>query len=365
MRFIVLALLVAAASAAKLVPLYRARDVVKNRYILKVKEGVDLDSVAAKLPGMGIGIKIRYSHGFAIEAQEKNINQLRTMDEFEYIEEDGIYKIDVEWGCDRTDQRNLPLNGVANFNGDGSGTHVYIIDTGLRHTHVEFGGRASFFFDFEPLNQGDDCNGHGTHCGGTSVGIDVGIAPAASVYSVRVMNCNGIGLTTNIVDGIDAVANGGTMPGAANLSLGGGPSPAMDDATTRLTEAGYTTAVAAGNSNEDACDGSPSRESTSITVGATTDQDARSSFSNYGTCLEIFAPGSSVRSSYNTCDSCYATLSGTSMAAPHVCGVAAVLLSGDQCTDNTSCRTRIEADATEDVVSDPGIGSPNKLLYCD
>ncbi|XP_002741785.1 aqualysin-1-like [Saccoglossus kowalevskii] len=368
MRFVILTLLVAAASAANLVPLYRARDPVKNRYILKVKDDVDLDNVAAKLPSMGIGIIKRFSFavkGFAVEAQEKTINQLRTMDEFEYIEEDGIYKADVEWGCDRTDQRNLPLDGVAAFNDNGAGTHVYIIDTGLRHTHDEFNGRASFFFDFEPANQGDDCNGHGTHCGGTSVGNSVGIATAASVYSVRVLNCNGAGLTSNIVDGCDAIVAGGQKPGTCNMSIGGGASILLDNAVASLTSDGYVVSVSAGNDDTDACNQSPAREETSITTGSTTSDDERSGFSNYGTCVDIFAPGSLIRSSYHTADNAYTIMSGTSMASPHVVGVAAAMLGGGVCSDHASCKNNILAVGTADVVGSPGIGSPNLLLYCE
>ncbi|XP_006825312.1 aqualysin-1-like [Saccoglossus kowalevskii] len=367
MRVFILALFVAAASAASLAPVFRANDAVQNSYLVKIKEGHNVDLFAKQLPALKISITKRYKsfHGIAINAQAKAISMLQRMPEVEYIEQDGIYKSSVEWGCDRIDQRDLPLDDAMTLYGDGSGAHIYIIDSGLRHTHQEYEGRASYFYDYEPSNQGEDCNGHGTHCGGTAAGVSVGIATSASLYSVRVLSCIGIGLTTNIVAGCDAVTNGGFQPGVASMSLGGGASPAMDEAVERMMDAGYTVSIAAGNSNSDACELSPARVPDALTVGATESSDKRASYSCYGTCLDVFAPGSLVRSSYHTSDDAYATLSGTSMACPHVTGVVAVHLGASTCSDNASCVDKIVSDATKDVVGDPGVGSPNLLLYCD
>nr|XP_002741796.1 PREDICTED: cuticle-degrading serine protease-like [Saccoglossus kowalevskii] len=304
-------------------------------------------------------------HGIAINAQAKAINRLRSMSEVEYIEEDGLYHASVEWGCDRIDQRNLPLDDQMNLYGDGNGANIYIVDTGLRHSHQEYQGRAHFFWDFEYSNRGEDCNGHGTHCGGTSAGITVGIATSASLYSVRVLNCMGAGSTTNIVKGCDAITDGGSKPGVASLSLGGGASTAMDSAVQRMIDAGYTVSIAAGNDDANACNTSPARVEAALTVGATDSDDGRASYSNYGTCVDIFAPGSDIRSSYHLHDGSYAVLSGTSMACPHVTGVAAVHLGAGTCATNAACKNKIISEGTSGVVGDPGVGSPNLLLYCD
>ncbi|XP_006825323.1 aqualysin-1-like [Saccoglossus kowalevskii] len=213
--------------------------------------------------------------------------------------------------------------------------------------------------------QGEDCNGHGTHCGGTSAGTTVGIATSASLYSVRVLNCMGAGSTANIVEGCDAITNDGSKPAVASLSLGGGASTAMDSAVERMIDAGYTVSVAAGNDNANACYTSPARVEPALTVGATDSDDERASYSNYGTCVDIFAPGSDVRSSYHLSDSSYAVLSGTSMACPHVTGVAAVHLGAGTCVTHASCKNKITGEATSGLVGNPGDGSPNLLLYCD
>ncbi|XP_006824300.2 aqualysin-1-like [Saccoglossus kowalevskii] len=366
MRVLIISLLVAVASAASLAPIYKARDPVENSYLVKIKDDQNIDQFVKKLPALRMSVTKRYKsfNGIAITALPEYISMLQHMPEVEYIEQDGIYKTSVEWGCDRIDQRNLPLDGAMNIYGDGSGAHVYIIDTGLRHTHQEYQGRASYFWDFDVANGGDDCNGHGTHCGGTAAGISVGIATSASLYSVRVLNCIGAGTTANIVAGCDAVTDGGTQPGVASMSLGGGESLAMDSAVERMIAAGYTVSIAAGNDDALACNTSPARVEAALTVGATESNDQRAPYSNFGGCVDIFAPGSDVRSSYNTDDSAYAVLSGTSMACPHVTGVAAVHLGAGTCSNNAACRNKILADATTGVVGNPGIGSPNLLLYC-
>ncbi|XP_077985341.1 aqualysin-1-like [Glandiceps talaboti] len=369
MRILILALFVAAASAASLAPLFKAKvgDAVPNSYMVKLKDGVDISKFIQKVEDVNTFVRNRYTsvfYGVSIDIYGKNVATLRSMDEVEYIEENMIMRATVEWGCDRIDQRNLPLDGQMIIHGDGSGAHVYIADTGIRHTHVEFEGRASFFWDFDSGGDGDDCNGHGTHCAGTATGRDVGVAIKADVYSVRVLNCAGIGLTSNIVNGLDAIATDGTSPGLCSMSLGGGASTALDNAVRDLVSAGYSVPVAAGNDNGNACNTSPARESTADTVGSTTSTDARSGFSNYGTCVDLFAPGSSVRSSWHSSDTAYNTISGTSMACPHVAGILAVNYGSGRCSSPSTCSSTLVSDATSGVISNPGAGSPNLLAYC-
>ncbi|XP_077984644.1 extracellular serine proteinase-like [Glandiceps talaboti] len=365
MRFLVFAVLIAVAAAA---PFLRVNKPVPNSYIVKLKDSIVPLQFAKQLPALGASVTKVYNNalnGLAVETM--NVQKLMFLPGVEYVEEDMFLSIDVEWGMDRTDQRFLPLNGVYNVYGSGSGSHVYIVDTGLRHSHNEYGNRASYFHDYQPSNGGEDCNGHGTHCGGTTSGSSVGTSVSSSLYSVRVLNCVGSGTNANIISGLDdIVARGATASrSVVSMSLGGGANSALDDAVTRVVNAGYTVSVAAGNEDQNACNVSPARHSNALTVGSTTSTDARSSFSNWGNCVDIFAPGSSVRSSWHTCNSCYNTISGTSMACPHVSGIAAVHLGAGQCSSNSSCRNRILNDGTSGVVSNPGVGSPNLLLYCD
>nr|XP_002738228.2 PREDICTED: cuticle-degrading serine protease-like isoform X1 [Saccoglossus kowalevskii]XP_006820766.1 PREDICTED: cuticle-degrading serine protease-like isoform X2 [Saccoglossus kowalevskii]XP_006820767.1 PREDICTED: cuticle-degrading serine protease-like isoform X3 [Saccoglossus kowalevskii] len=368
MRFLIFAVLVATAVATA--PYYRVRDAVEGRYLIKLKDGVSISDFASKMAPLGASVVKKYRkvlNGIAISAQPKIITSLRNMDEIEYIEDDGITRATVEWGMDRTDQRSNNLDGRMNLYATGSGANAYILDTGLRHSHNEFDNRASYFWDYDSSNNGEDCNGHGTHCGGTVGGNSVGIAPDTLLYSVRVLNCQGSGLISNMVDGLDEIVAWGDTPSRSvvSMSVGAGASLSLDNAVQRVIDDGYTASIAAGNENQDACNTSPARVEDAITVGATDVNDNRAGFSNWGSCLDIFAPGVAVRSAWYTCDSCYETISGTSMACPHVSGVAAVHLGAGTCNDNASCRNKIVAlDSTIGAVNDPN-GSPNLLLYCD
>ncbi|XP_070549964.1 aqualysin-1-like [Ptychodera flava] len=364
MRILLLALLVAAASAAQLAPYLEVKNAIKNRYFVKVKDGIEVASALDRLPSRVMVANIYRSvfNGFVVE-HFGSVNSLRQLPFVEYVEDDSIMKADVEWGCDRLDQRNLPLDGIMDIYGTGNGANVFIADTGLRYTHQEFNGRAHPFYDFAVV--GSDCHGHGTHCGGTAVGNAVGVAVEANVYSVRVLNCQGSGLTSNIVAGLDAVAASGPKPGVVSMSLGGGASTALDNGVRNVIAAGYPTSVSAGNSNANACNQSPARVAEADTVGSTDSSDRRSSFSNFGSCVDIFAGGTSVRSSYHTSDTAYATMSGTSMSCPHVAGVIAVHLASGQCSTGANCKSILTGDATSGVISNLGVGSPNLLLYCN
>ncbi|XP_077999744.1 aqualysin-1-like [Glandiceps talaboti] len=374
MRFVILALFVAAASATQMAPLFKAQqgDAVPNSFMVKLKAGTDIQAFNKKIENSQTFVTKTYKtvfYGVAVTAFGKDVSVLRTFPEVEYIEEDMIMTADVEWGCDRLDQTNLPLDGRMDIYGKGEGAHVFIADTGLRYTHQEFAHRAFFLYDFTSGGDGEDCHGHGTHCGGTATGRalngGVGVARGADVHAVRVLNCQGSGLTSNIVAGLEAIKNSGLRPGVCSMSIGGGASNALDDGVRDLIAAGVPTAVSAGNSNADACNQSPARTPEAETVGSTTSSDARSSFSNYGTCVDVFAGGSSVYSSYHLSDSSYTTMSGTSMSCPHVAGVLAVHLASGQCSTGADCKSKIAGDATRGVISNPGNGSPNLLLYCD
>ena len=268
------------------------------------------------------------------------------------------------WGLDRIDQRDLPLNNTYNYNQTGQGVHAYIIDTGVRATHQQFTGRMGN--GFTAVNDGNgtnDCNGHGTHVAGTTGGTTYGVAKQVTLHAVRVLSCSGSGSNAGVIAGVDWVTQNHVKPAVANMSLGGGVSSALDQAVTNSINAGVSYAIAAGNSNANACNSSPARVPSAVTVGATTSTDARSSFSNFGTCLDIFAPGSSITSAWNTSDTATNTINGTSMATPHVAGALALYLQTNPGASAATATAALIANSTPNKVTNPGSGSPNRLLY--
>jgi hypothetical protein len=314
--------------------------------------------------------------GFSAELTEKEALKIAAREDVAYVEEDGLVTADATqspatWGLDRIDQRDLPLSNSYTYNFTASGVKAYIIDTGILTTHTQFGGRAIHGRDaVNNDNDATDCHGHGTHVAGTVGGSTYGVAKSVTLVAVRVLDCSGNGTDAGVIAGIDWVTadHQAGQPAVANMSLGGGVSQALDDAVNRAINDGVTMAVAAGNGDQfgnplNACNGSPSRVPAAITVGATTSTDARSSFSNYGTCLDLFAPGSSITSAWYTSTTATNTISGTSMATPHVTGVAALYLSQNGNQSPATVRNAIVANATPNKVTNPLTGSPNLLLY--
>ncbi|WP_381794907.1 S8 family peptidase [Streptomyces niveus] len=268
------------------------------------------------------------------------------------------------WGLDRIDQANLPLNGSYTYpDSAGTGVTAYVIDTGVRITHVDFGGRASYGYDaIDNDFIADDGNGHGTHVAGTVAGTSYGVAKKAKIVGVRVLNNAGSGTTAQVVAGVDWVTANAVKPAVANMSLGGGANTAMDTAVRNSIASGITYAVAAGNSGLDASGYSPARVSEAITVGATTSTDARASYSNTGTLVDLFAPGSAITSAWRTSDTASSSISGTSMASPHVAGAAAIYLGNHTSSTPSQVSSALVAAATPGVVTNPGTGTPNRLL---
>jgi serine protease len=268
------------------------------------------------------------------------------------------------WGLDRIDQRNLPLAGGYSYGTTASNVHVYVVDTGVATGHADFGGRAVHGIDTEDEDyNASDCNGHGTHVAGTVAGSTWGVAKGARIVAVRVLDCEGSGTDAGVIAGIDWVTAHHVKPAVANLSLGGDPSSSIDAAIRGSIAAGVTYVVAAGNESESACNSSPARVAEAITVGATTASDARASFSNYGSCVDLFAPGASIRSAWHTSATAASTLSGTSMASPHVAGAAALYLAANPSASPAQVANALLSNATAGKVTSAGSGSPNRLLY--
>jgi aqualysin 1 len=348
---------------------------IPGRYIVVFKPGTpaaQVNAAAEHARGGGGQVDFVYESalsGFAGSFPEQALFGLSHNPNIEFIEADQVVTIDTTqspatWGLDRIDQTNLPLNNSYTYNFTGAGVTAYIIDTGIRITHNEFGGRASSGRDFvDNDSNADDCHGHGTHVAGTVGGSTYGVAKGVSLVAVRVLNCSGSGTNSGVIAGIDWVTSQHTTGKAvANMSLGGGVSTALDNAVRNSIADGVVYAIAAGNSNRDACRFSPARTAEAITVGATTSTDARASYSNKGACLDLFAPGSSITSAWITSNSSTNTISGTSMATPHVAGVAALYLEGHSATPQ-QVRDAIVGAATPNVVGNPGKDSPNLLLY--
>ncbi|RNL72590.1 S8 family peptidase [Streptomyces sp. I6] len=350
---------------------------IAGSYIVTLDESAaDAGSKAGKALAAQYGAKIKRTYraalnGYAVELSEAQARKFAADPAVESVVQNRVFTISgtqpnpPSWGLDRIDQRALPLNQSYTYpDSAGDGVTAYIIDTGVRITHSDFGGRASYGYDaVDNDNTAQDGNGHGTHVAATVAGGSYGVAKKAKVVGVRVLNNSGSGTTAQVVAGIDWVTQNAVKPAVANMSLGGGADTALDTAVRNSIASGITYAVAAGNSNANASNYSPARVSEAITVGSTTSSDARSSFSNYGSVLDLFAPGSSITSAWHTGDSATNTISGTSMAAPHVAGAAALHLADNPAATPAQVSSALTASATPNVVGSPGSGSPNRLLY--
>ncbi|RKT82043.1 Serine protease, subtilisin family [Saccharopolyspora antimicrobica] len=348
---------------------------VADSYIVVLKDGVAsasaTTSTATRLAdSYGGKVTATYTstiRGFAVRLDEAAAERLAADRSVAYVQQDGIARIsgtqqNPTWGLDRIDQRNLPLDRSYTYPNTGSGATAYILDTGVDKRHPDFEGRVSDGYDFID-NDGDasDCQGHGTHVAGTVGSKTWGVAKQVKLVSVRVLNCQGSGQYSQIIAGVDWVARNAAKPAVANMSLGGGANSSLDSAVQRAIQAGVTFAVASGNDNTNACNTSPARVPSAITVNATDSRDSRSTFSNYGSCTDIFAPGTNITSTTNGGGS--GGMSGTSMATPHVAGATALYLTANPSATPAQVAQALVSNGTQSKVTNPGSGSKNSLLY--
>ncbi|MBW5481228.1 S8 family peptidase [Streptomyces bambusae] len=356
------------------VPLHTSANAVPGQYIVTLDKGVDAAKTAAKL-----GLKPTFVYnsairGFAGPLTKSQLDLVRVSPGVKAVEEDarvqatplpsapGSRAPSASWGLDRIDQRHLPLDNDFTTAGNGSGVNAYILDTGIDYGHTEFRGRAALGFDAMGDGRGgQDCNGHGTHVAGTVGGSTYGVARKANLISVRVLGCDGTGSWSGIIAGMDWVARNAKGPAVLNGSLGGDRSDAVNNAANAVADAGVLPVIAAGNSAIDACRVSPASAARVLTVGATNRWDEETSFSNYGTCLDLYAPGQDIVSAKLGGGS--VALNGTSMAAPHVAGLATLYKGAYPAATPAEVADWLDSKSTKDDLTNLGNGSPNKLLF--
>jgi len=373
-RLFVLALLTVATAAVAWISGAAAAQTDTARYIVVLNDSVASPAAVAQKQSARSGGRLGhvYSHalkGYSVTLRKSEVSELAADPRVAYVEPDGVVTASTTqpgatWGLDRIDQRNRPLDGTFTYSNTGSGVTAYIIDTGIRFSHSEFGGRATSGYDSIDGGTADDCNGHGTHVAGTVGGSTYGVAKNVNLVAVRVLNCSGSGTYAQVIAGVDWVTanHAASAPAVANMSLGGSASNSLDTAVRNSIADGVSYAIAAGNSGANACSFSPARVSEAMTISATDSSDRRPSWGNRGNCVDWFAPGVSITSAWYTSNTATNTISGTSMAAPHTAGVAAQYLQTSPGASPATVRTTLYNLTTKGIVTSSRTTN-NHLLF--